>query len=753
MKQPVKYKERTPINSLTGIKSSLGNLRSVVSLTYLLYLANGRKSNISYTSFDGKEIHLKDEYKTFILNYLNDSNLGKVISENPLFKSQIESLYVGITLMFGLGRISFENKSLGMTKERTGGIRYPKIIEFASNIMLLDIILQGFNDSERQDFLVSWLKNEKLSNDIEIRVATFLNITIENNLFKLRDSGNDLYFQTEGIYLAFREDNEVSLETDEIVGPARILNSMLREELIPWFTLKNSIIKLNNDCQFDLQSYTKILSTSLDIKDIKVDTNIDSDNLDDELEDDLPNTPKNLQIIYFGAPGTGKSFKVEHREGETEEDRIRTTFHPDSDYSSFVGCYKPMQNPKDKDKIIYKFEGQCFTIAYINAWKRLVTRKDNENINFTLVIEEINRGNCAQIFGDIFQLLDRGEDGFSQYGIRPDEDLAAHLKEQFNEVSEAIKTFENGKYIKIADGTEMKLPPNLSIIATMNTSDQSLFPIDSAFKRRWDWEYIPIQYKPIDEKTNKLIENKIDINGTIYDWGEFIKEVNQRIYKLTKSEDKELGYFFVRPDKGRYITTQRFVSKVIFYLWSDIYKDFAGRDNSIFKFSEDDDEKNKIEHSFNSFFDEEKIKDWLVKKFIEQFVKPIDEEEENTSDNKLTYSINGEDPIGGRRIALEVMKKYVNIFSQQTPQQVVEEWRTLGIKVSHFVETEDEYNSRTDQSLRAQSVEWGDGNKVYVTTHGWVYNTNEQYKVSTIKQLIEAVNAKNWGIKVDIIEQ
>ena len=215
-----------------------------------------------------------------------------------------------------------------------------------------------------------------------------------------------------------------------------------------------------------------------------------------------------------------------------------------------------------------------------------------------------------------------------------------------------------------------------------------------------------------------------------------------------------MGYFFVRPDDGINITTKRFVSKVIFYLWSDIYKDYAGRENSIFKFSEEDgDEKNRTEHSFNSFFNEEKIKDWLVKKFIEQFVKPIDEEGESSSDAKLKYSINGEEPIGGRRIAVEVMKKYVESYYQQTPQQVVDEWNTLGIKVTHFVETEDEYNSRTDQSLRAQSVEWGDGNKVYVTTHGWVYNTNEQYKVSTIKQLIEAVNAKDWGIKVDIIEQ
>lgn len=473
--------------------------------------------------------------------------------------------------------------------------------------------------------------------------------------------------------------------------------------------------------------------------------------IEDNIEDDNLQVKKAEQIIYFGAPGTGKSFKVEHREGETEDDRIRTTFHPDTDYSSFVGCYKPIEVGEGEDKrITYKFEGQCFAKAYVEAWKRLVARKEGQNINYSLIIEEINRGNCAQIFGDIFQLLDRDSDGFSQYGIQPDADLAKYLCEEFELVKEQLQGIGYGN---IALGKEMKLPPNLSIIATMNTSDQSLFPIDSAFKRRWDWEYIPIQYSPIDKETEQPIANKININGTIYDWGSFIKEVNERIYKLTKSEDKELGYFFVRPDDGINITMQRFVSKVIFYLWSDIYKDYAGRDNSIFKFSEDDDDKNKIEHSFNSFFDEEKIKDWLVKKFIEQFVKPVEEEEENTSDNKLKYSINGENPISGRKIALEVMKKYVNIFNQQTPQQVVDEWNTLGIKVTHFVETEDEYNSRTDQSLRAQSVEWGDGNKVYVTTHGWVYNTNDQYKVSTIKQLIEAVNAKNWGIKVDIIEQ
>lgn len=318
-----------------------------------------------------------------------------------------------------------------------------------------------------------------------------------------------------------------------------------------------------------------------------------------------PKVNTHEQIIYFGAPGTGKSHKIEARPDINEEDRIRTTFHPDTDYSSFVGCYKPMQDKDDPKKILYKFEGQCFTKAYIEAWKRFIDPKKGQNCNFTLVIEEINRGNCAQIFGDIFQLLDRNEQGFSQYGIHPDEDLAAYLKDEFI----GIKDIFPVDYVNIADGAEMKLPPNLSIIATMNTSDQSLFPIDSAFKRRWDWEYIPIQYKPEDSDGNTIV-NKIDIDGAIYNWGDFISAVNGRIFNLTHSEDKELGYFFVKPNVDNKITTKRFVSKVIFYLWSDIYKDYTGHNDSIFKI---DDEK----YSFNSFFEGDNIQVDLVKSFIE----------------------------------------------------------------------------------------------------------------------------------------
>lgn len=155
-------------------------------------------------------------------------------------------------------------------------------------------------------------------------------------------------------------------------------------------------------------------------------------------------------------------------------------------------------------------------------------RKPYENVY--LIIEEINRGNCAQIFGDLFQLLDRDENGASEYTIKADTDLKVFLEEKLGKDKPGIE-----------DG-ELCLPSNLYIYATMNTSDQSLFPIDSAFKRRWDWEYEPIKYKNEDWV--------IEVQEDTYSWVSFQKEINKRIFDATSSEDKMLGDYFVNPSDG-----------------------------------------------------------------------------------------------------------------------------------------------------------------------------------------------------------
>ena len=299
-----------------------------------------------------------------------------------------------------------------------------------------------------------------------------------------------------------------------------------------------------------------------------------------------------FQIIYYGAPGTGKSHRIKKQLEEMnvpKENIFRTTFHPDSDYSSFVGAYKPTMKKQYRydgkvkakyyedddlagakrddviiDKVIqYDFVPQTFIKAYTQAY-------NNPNENVYLIIEEINRGNCAQIFGDLFQLLDRDDNGVSEYPIKADSDLKMYLEGELGKNHDGIK-----------DG-ELCLPSNLYIWATMNTSDQSLFPIDSAFKRRWDWEYEPIKYE------NSKLE--IEIDGNMYSWTLFQKEVNNRIFEATNSEDKMLGDFFVKPNNN-VISEKQFINKVLFYLWNDVCKDgdgdiFKTDDNKDVKFSD-----------------------------------------------------------------------------------------------------------------------------------------------------------------------
>jgi hypothetical protein len=304
------------------------------------------------------------------------------------------------------------------------------------------------------------------------------------------------------------------------------------------------------------------------------------DHSDEYVEFDPQIVP--LQQIFFGAPGTSKSTRIKSLIGNKEQHRV--TFHPDTDYASFVGCYKPSKDDNE-NVITYKFVAQPFINAYISAWKKLYDENEVRKEVF-LVIEEINRGNCAQIFGDLFQLLDRDSEGYSDYSIEPDSDLCRYLKAEFANSDIPIQGIKEGRI--------MKLPPNLFIWATMNTSDQSLFPIDSAFKRRWDWKYTPIK--------NGEKGHVIALSDRQYDWWEFLDAVNKRIEKVTESEDKQLGYWFAKPEKGISISSEKFVSKVVFYLWNDVFKDYGHDVNSPFVIKQDDGKK--VELRFKSFFDE-----------------------------------------------------------------------------------------------------------------------------------------------------
>ncbi len=323
------------------------------------------------------------------------------------------------------------------------------------------------------------------------------------------------------------------------------------------------------------------------------------------LKDTLKKT-STLQQIFYGAPGTGKSNTIKREVDDKGLPNVRTTFHPDSDYSTFVGAYKPTSTevpmmtmigtkavpvenpdgtPRKEKKIVYEFVPQAFLKAYTGAWK-------NQDEPFFLIIEEINRGNCAQIFGDLFQLLDRNDEtGLSDYPISPDEDIRKFLQTD-KKYGFAALTEEQKAAIpeKVLSGEWMILPGNLHIWATMNTSDQSLFPIDSAFKRRWDWLYMPI--------SDGGKGWQIKVNGKRYDWWEFVQKINNKIGFTTNSEDKKLGYYFCKAKNG-VIDAETFVGKVFFYIWNDVFKDFAEEAGDLFK--DTSDTENPL-LSFNKFY-------------------------------------------------------------------------------------------------------------------------------------------------------
>lgn len=475
-----------------------------------------------------------------------------------------------------------------------------------------------------------------------------------------------------------------------------------------------------------------------------------------------------FQQIIYGAPGTGKSHSVKKETAHWDKRGrvVRTTFHPDSDYSTFVGCYKPtienmplrnnlgqiigkdgkyisvtqqyaIEDVVTEKKITYEFVAQAFLQAYIEAW----SNRDEPEF---LVIEEINRGNCAQIFGDLFQLLDRDDEGYSDYAIRADKDLRKHICDELADAD--IPDFP-----RVKNGVDLLLPNNLFIRATMNTSDQSLFPIDSAFKRRWDWKYVPIA-KGNDEAGNEL-DWKIEAGSHRYDWWDFISKINKKVFSLTNSEDKQLGFFYCKAKNG-IISAETFVSKVIFYLWNDVFRDF-GFDDDIFKDKED---TLNLKLSFDKFFlPNGGINADTVIKFLKNLdIKESDiasaqdnqddeaDDSEYKNTNDLTrYQINGNgDPLPKSQVSTELIKLYIQNNPDLSANEVISNWNSLGAFVSHFVENEKKHFESPRSDKHRVNVLECKGEKIYVSTNGWGGKDK-------MRRLKEAVESKDWGLTFD----
>lgn len=260
-------------------------------------------------------------------------------------------------------------------------------------------------------------------------------------------------------------------------------------------------------------------------------------------------------VLFYGVPGCGKSYSVEKRyesQVTNKQCKVRVVFHPDYTYSDFVGQVMPVletvtkSDGTEEEKLQYKFVPGPFTrileVGYANHQEKCL-----------LIIEELNRGNAPAIFGEIFQLLDRNDDGSSKYAIY-NSDIA-------NEV-------HKDKLCPI------KLPPNLTIVATMNTSDQNVFTMDTAFQRRWQMKHIPNRFTgdSLDDKTIKHVAKHLP-NSDI-SWGVFAQTVNKKMHTANLgfggTDDKSLGVYFATDNDLD--DAERFAEKVLKYLWDDAFK-------------------------------------------------------------------------------------------------------------------------------------------------------------------------------------
>lgn len=585
MNYPENFSLPEPIDLKLGIKSSLPNIKSTLALLILIWEASNNQSEIAYSTQKNDSIVLNQDLSNSIYELLADicsknkiekADLIATINNNQLFKSQIEALIVAFELVWKIAKIEFIDEFKSVSIERTGRIRYEKKLNYTTNIDIIHNII--INSEEYLKVLVAWLGfNINFSYKHEKILKNILTIFSENALYKISSEKNDIIFNTNCIYSKLSKNiTPINISgTKEAKGSLRILKSALSENLNPYLTYSSgevsspldSIILKNYHNR--INNFQSLLSVKLSINSLHNKNNI--------------STNKNGQNkLFYGVPGSGKSYYIKHQYSLNENNSMRVVFHPDYTYSDFVGQILPKISKDEngsENRLEYKFTPGPFTKILEKAYA-------NPNQEFYLIIEELNRGNAPAIFGEIFQLLDRNESGESEYSITN------------AEIADIV--FENAE-------TPIKIPANLSILATMNTSDQNVFTMDTAFQRRWIMVYVPNKFES-PQADYSIVDTKIT-------WKAFAETVNKKLAEisgeLTSTEDKRLGAYFAR--EADFKDRSRFAEKVLKYLWDDAFKmersaifkaSFKTLSSVIEKFEDD-----KIENPLNEVLDSEIYKD------------------------------------------------------------------------------------------------------------------------------------------------
>lgn len=588
-----------------GIKSSLPHVKSTIALAILLWECADRPSELIYSVQNNDGIVMTDDLDQWVIDYLADictedqidnETLISAINENQLFKSQMEALIVAFELVWKLAKVSFVDENKAASAERTGGTRYPKKLIYTINADIIHCLIESNRDAYVR-VLLAWIGfNVNSDPECEEQLCQMLSVLSEGAVFKLTDGERDVIFNQNSLYRKLLETHDsVDINGDkEAKGSLRILKSLLSDGLNPFLKYSNGVVSTNEQKAAELEAYQERVDTFLRLSATKVIGLEDVDAADEGIapqEYEANRLTTGCNVLLYGVPGSGKSYTIEHEYCKPGSQVERLVFHPDYTYSDFIGQILPAVD--DNGQVSYKFTAGPFTNILREAYNHPTTE-------YILIIEEINRGNAPAIFGEVFQLLDRkveyrevDDDGFpigtSEYGIT------------------------NANIAKIVYGDEkhkVRIPSNLSIIGTMNTSDQNVFTLDTAFQRRWDMRLIENNFENVDPSLADAT-----ILDTSVTWKDFCTEINKIVVgngaRMTSAEDKRLGAYFVHlrdlkfdermgdladgeydglrkkeshkqltdAEKARLVEVRdamkqnrKFPEKVIKYLWDDAFK-------------------------------------------------------------------------------------------------------------------------------------------------------------------------------------
>ena len=557
-----------------GIKSGLPNIKATLALLLLFWKASNSPAELVYSKLSGDSIEITDELAALLIDKyhpfyaianISDEQFLERVNDNQLFKSQLESLIVAFELVWRVAKVRFVG-NMAASYERTGGKRYPKILLFTKNMDIIDTLLSS-DDEKYSNVLLSWIGlNIPPQGRFEKELLLLLNYLSEDAVYKAADGERDIVFNMNSVYaqLIDSQDNVDINDSREAKGSLRILKSALSDKMYPLLSYSNADgIAIADGEEGRLTAYRQRVDAYLSLTNAKhiiaVEPLAEADSTVQGIEItsvEMPRLKGGKNVILYGVPGSGKSHTIGEQYCNDERRMERLVFHPDYTYSDFVGQILPNVT---EGNVSYEFIPGPFT-------RLLKKAHDNPSEEYCLIVEEINRGNAPAIFGEVFQLLDRDNDGKSEYGIS-NTDIA--------------RSVYGDETIKV------RIPSNMSIIGTMNTSDQNVFTLDTAFQRRWSMRMIE------NDLSKVSYADKVILDTTVT-WRRFNTVMNDIILKknvrITSSEDKRLGAFFVRESDLFYdarekssevgidiqllaaMQNSKFPEKVLKYLWDDAFK-------------------------------------------------------------------------------------------------------------------------------------------------------------------------------------